>query len=428
MNIKANDPSLKSWVEIPSDSDFPIQNLPFGIFSTDYLEAGAGVAIGNHILDLTYLHENGFLDGLGLPAGVFNQKYLNDFIGLGKQVAREVRGRISELLNVENDELQSQVAARELSLIPMDEAQMHMPIRVPNYTDFYSSEYHAANVGTMFRDEENALFPNWKHLPVGYHGRASSIVASGVDIHRPYGQLKPAEVEKPFFGASKRLDFELEMAFITCKENGLGNPVSLSESDDYIFGFVLFNDWSARDVQVWEYVPLGPFLAKSFASSMSPWIVTADALEPFKVNGPKQDPEVLPYLQYEGSKNYDIDLQVFIQPDNDVANLVCSTNFKHMYWNVNQQLAHQTMNGCNLQVGDMYASGTISGPDEGSFGSMLELAWKGTKPIQLKNGQKRSFLEDGDTVIMKGQCERNGVKIGFGELKNKVLPSKNKDS
>ena len=424
MNIKANDPSLKSWVEIPSDSDFPIQNLPFGVFSTDYLEAGAGVAVGTHILDLTYLHENGFLDGLGLPAGVFNQKHLNDFIGLGKQVAREVRGRISELLNVENDELQSQVAARELSLIPMEEAQMRMPIRVPNYTDFYSSEYHAANVGTMFRDKENALFSNWKHLPVGYHGRASSIVASGVDIHRPYGQLKPAEAEKPCFGASKRLDFELEMAFITCKENGLGNPVSLSESGDYIFGFVLFNDWSARDVQVWEYVPLGPFLAKSFASSMSPWIVTADALEPFKVNGPKQDPEVLSYLQYEGSKNYDIDLQVFIQPDNDEANLVCSTNFKHMYWNVNQQLVHQTMNGCNLQVGDMYASGTISGPDEGSFGSMLELAWKGTKPIELKNGQKRSFLEDGDTVIMKGQCERNGVKIGFGELRNKVLPSK----
>ncbi|MBL3656182.1 fumarylacetoacetase [Fulvivirga sediminis] len=424
MKIKANNPSLKSWVAVSPESDFPIQNLPFGIFKTDYLTEGAGVAIGEYILDLTYLHENGFLDGLGLPAGIFNQLYLNSFIGLGKKLTRRVRNRISELLNINNEELRDNKPARELALIPMKEAVMLMPVNIPNYTDFYSNENHAANVGAMFRDKDNALMPNWKHLPVGYHGRASSIVPSGANIHRPKGQLMPQGAEKPIFGASKRLDFELEMAFITCKENGMGNPVSTVEADEYIFGFVLFNDWSARDIQFWEYVPLGPFLAKSFASSISPWIVTADALEPYRTKGPEQEPAVLPYLQYEGHKNYDIDLEVHLQPEGSEENLICSTNFKYMYWNVNQQLAHQTINGCNLKIGDMYASGTISGPDPGSYGSMLELSWKGTKPVKLTNGAERKFLEDGDTIIMKGRCQKNGVRLGFGALRNTILPSK----
>lgn len=422
--IKANDPSLKSWVEVPENSDFPIQNLPFGIFKTDYLAPGAGVAIGEYIVDLTYLHENGFLDGLGLTAGVFNQQYLNDFIGLGKKVTSAVRNRVAELLGINHDELRDNKPARELALIHMEEAEMLMPVRVPNYTDFYSSVEHATNVGTMFRDPDNALFPNWKHLPVGYHGRASSIIPSGVNIHRPKGQTKAQEADKPSFGPSKRLDFELETAFITCKENGLGNSISTKEADDYIFGFVLFNDWSARDIQIWEYVPLGPFLAKNFASSISPWIVTMDALEPFKTAGPKQEPAVLSYLEFKGNKNFDVTLEVFLQPDGGEENLICKSNFKYMYWNVNQQLAHHSINGCNIQVGDMYGSGTISGPTPDSYGSMLELAWKGTKPLKLNDGSERKFIEDGDTVIMRGYAKKDGVRIGFGEVKTKVLPAK----
>ncbi|MGK7388998.1 MAG: fumarylacetoacetase [Candidatus Cyclobacteriaceae bacterium M2_1C_046] len=425
--IKANDPALRSWVKVDKNSDFPIQNLPFGIFKTQYLDAGAGVAIGEYVIDLTYLYENGFLDGLGLPAGIFNQQYLNDFIGLGRKKTRAVRERISELLRDDNNELRDNKPARELALIPMEEVEMLMPVRVPNYTDFYSSEEHATNVGTMFRDPDNALLPNWKHLPVAYHGRASSIVPSGVDIRRPRGQVKPPEAEKPSFGATKRLDFEMEMAFITCKENKLGKPVSTKDAGKHIFGFVLFNDWSARDIQVWEYVPLGPFLAKNFASSISPWIVTIDALKPFRVEGPEQKPEVLPYLKYSGKRNFDINLQVAIQSENAEEKTVCNTNFKHMYWNVNQQLAHHTINGCNLQVGDMYASGTISGKDESSYGSMLELTWKGTKPITMPDGSERKFIEDGDTVIMRGFAQGEGYRIGFGEVRSKILPALNEN-
>lgn len=424
MTTKANNPALRSWVEIPQNSDFPIQNLPFGIFKTEYMDAGAGVAIGEHVLDLTYLYENGFLDGLGLPAGVFNQKYLNDFMELGKKSTRAVRERLSELLSVDNDELSGNKAARELALIPMAEVEMLMPVRVPNYTDFYSSEQHAYNVGCMFRDPENALMPNWKHIPVGYHGRASSIVVSGTDFHRPKGQTKADDATMPSFGPCRLLDFELEMAFITCKENGLGESVSIDKAGDYIFGFVLLNDWSARDIQKWEYVPLGPFLAKSFASHVSPWIVTMDALEPFRVAGPNQDPEVLDYLKTDGDFHYDLDLQVGIQPADSEETVVCNSNFKHMYWNVQQQVAHHTVNGCNLQVGDMYGSGTISGPTPEAYGSMLELAWRGTKPLTLNDGSERKFIMDGDTVIMRGHAEKDGVRIGFGEVKATVLPAK----
>lgn len=423
MSIKANSPKLKSWVEVPAGSDFPIQNLPFGIFKTEYLSPVAGVAIGDHVLDLVYLHENGFLDGLGLPVGIFNQRYLNDFIGLGKKKTREVRERISELLQHDNDELKSNLAAREIALIPMSEVEMQLPIRIPNYTDFYSSEEHATNVGTMFRDPKNALLPNWKHLPVGYHGRASSIVVSGTDIHRPKGQVKPIDSEIPLFCPSQKVDFELEMAFITCTETKLGSSISTKDAEDHIFGFVLFNDWSARDIQNWEYVPLGPFLGKNFGSTISPWIVTLDALQPFRVKGPDQFPQVLPYLVTNGEKNFDISLEVLIKPDQSDETTVSRSNFKYMYWNLNQQLAHHTANGCNVQVGDLYASGTISGPSPGSFGSMLELTWNGQRPMHLADGTERKFINDGDTVVLRGHAEKDGVRIGFGECKGKILPA-----
>lgn len=418
---KANDPKLKSWVEVPAGSDFPIQNLPFGIFKTQYLTAVAGVAIGNHVLDLVYLYEKGFFDGLGLPPGIFNQEYLNPFIALGRKKCGEVRERVAELLRSDNDELQHNVAARELALIPMEEVQMKIPILIPNYTDFYSSEEHATNVGTMFRDPKNALLPNWKHLPVGYHGRASSIVVSGTPIHRPKGQIKPPDVEVPLFSPCKKLDFELEIAFITCSDTPLGSSISTDEAENNIFGMVLFNDWSARDMQTWEYVPLGPFLAKNFASTMSPWIVTLDALEPFRVEGPKQDPKVLPYLAFQGKRNFDIDLEVSIGEGKN-ATIVSKSNFKYMYWNICQQLAHHTVNGCNIQVGDMYASGTISGPDKGSYGSMLEITWNGRDPIQLTDGTERKFIEDGDTVTLQGWAQKDGVRIGFGSCAGKILP------
>lgn len=419
--ISANNPSLKSWVPVPKGSDFPIQNLPFGIFKTKYLTAVAGVAIGEHVLDLVYLHEHGYLDGLGLPTGIFNQKYLNDFFGLGRKKITEVRNRVSELLRHDNDELI--VTAREIALIPMTEVQMLMPVRIPNYTDFYSSEEHATNVGSMFRDPKNALLPNWKHLPVGYHGRASSIVVSGTNLHRPKGQVKPPDAELPSYCPSHKLDFELEVAFIISGETKLGQSVSTGSAENFMAGLVLFNDWSARDIQQWEYVPLGPFLAKNFGSTMSPWVVTLDALEPFRVKGPDQHPHVLPYLAYEGDRNFDIQLEVLIQPEKSEAVTVCRSNFKYMYWNMCQQLAHHTVNGCNIQTGDLYASGTISGPSPGSYGSMLELTWNGQKPLHLADGSERKFLHDGDTVVIKGFAEKDGVRIGFGECKGKLLPA-----
>lgn len=420
--IKANNPKLKTWVEVPKDSDFPIQNLPFGIFKTKYLSPVAGVAIGDYVIDLVYLHENGFLDGLGLPAGIFNQRFLNHFMALGKKKCREVRERISELLQHDHDELKNNIGAREIAFIPMNEVQMLMPVRVPNYTDFYSSEEHATNVGSMFRDPKNALLPNWKHLPVGYHGRPSSIVVSGTPIKRPKGQIKIGE-EPPAFASTRKLDFELEVAFLTCTETKLGSHITTKDAEDHIFGFLLFNDWSARDIQQWEYVPLGPFLAKNFGSTVSPWIVTMDALEPFRVKGPEQFPNVLPYLFVEGDKNFDIRLEVLIEAEGSEATTVCRSNFKYMYWNVNQQLAHHTVNGCNVQVGDMYASGTISGPSPGSYGSMLELSWNGQKPMTMPDGTERKFIEDGDTVIIRGFAEKEGVRIGFGECKGKILPA-----
>ncbi|HMR44911.1 MAG TPA: fumarylacetoacetase, partial [Saprospiraceae bacterium] len=309
-------------------------------------------------------------------------------------------------------------------LYPMAQVNMLMPVNVGDYTDFYSSIEHATNVGIMFRGKENALMPNWKHLPVGYHGRASSIVVSGTPIHRPCGQTMPDGAESPVYGPSRQMDFELEMGFIVGKNSDLSTQISTQKAEDYIFGMVLFNDWSARDIQKWEYVPLGPFLGKNFGSTVSPWVVTLEALEPFRVQGPEQEPEVLPYLQFSGKKNYDINLEVSIQPESGAAQTISRSNFKYMYWNMCQQLAHHTVNGCNVRVGDLYASGTISGPTEDSYGSMLEIAWKGTKPVKMPDGSERKFLLDGDTVIMKGWAEKKGIRIGFGAAVGKILPAK----
>lgn len=421
--IAANNPSLTSWLDVSPGSDFPIQNLPFGIFKKGDDDPRVGVAMGGYVLDLACLHEYGFFDSLNLPQSIFKQKVLNDFFALGKVTVRNVRERISQLLQHDNIELKDNETIRENAIISLSDVTLLMPVHVHNYTDFYSSREHATNVGSMFRDPQNALLPNWKHLPVAYHGRASSIVVSGTPLHRPKGQLKLPTVDHPIFGPSSKLDFELEMAFITCKETALGESLTTQQAEDAIIGFVLFNDWSARDIQQWEYAPLGPFLGKNFGSTISPWVVLMDALEPFRVDGPNQDPPVLPYLEYKGAKNFDIDLEVAITTSDGASAVVSNSNFQFMYWNVNQQLAHHTVNGCNLQVGDLYASGTISGKDSNAFGSLLEITWNGTKPLALGDGITRTFLEDGDTVVMKGYAEKAGVRIGFGECKGKILPA-----
>jgi fumarylacetoacetase len=423
-NIKANDPSLKSWLEISKESDFPIQNLPFGIYSTKNKTKRVGVAIGDQILDLYRLFKLGYLDSLSFCEHCFSNEYLNRMMGHGKLEIRDLRNRISELLNAENSELSQNKEAIAKVLDLQIESEMHLPVKIGDYTDFYSSEQHAFNVGSMFRDPDNALLPNWKHIPVAYHGRSSSIIPSGQDVIRPKGQQKLDDNENPIFGASKLLDFELEMGFITFQGKPLGNTISTQEADEFIFGMCLFNDWSARDIQKWEYIPLGPFLAKNFASSMSCWIVTLDALEPFRTAGPIQKPKVLPYLEYSGDKHLDIELTVAIQTENGAKKVVTNSNYKHMYWNMNQQLAHHTVNGCNVNCGDILASGTISGPEEGSFGSMLEISWKGTKPVKMPDGSERKFIQDGDSIIFNGRAKNKDFNIGFGELISKVLPAK----
>ena len=425
--IEANNPSLRSWLEIPADSDFPIQNLPFGIFSTQSLSPRAGVAIGDKVLNLSALFAAGFLPTtheFPFTESDYCAATLNPIINKGKAATRLLRARISSLLSSDSSDFQASVDTHSACIINLSLVTMHLPVNVGDYTDCYSSEDHARNVGKMFRDPENALLPNWKHMPVAYHGRASSIVVSDTPITRPQGQLKPSDNDPPFYGPSRLLDFELEMAFITHPGKSLGQSISTEEADDYIFGLVLFNDWSASDIQKWEYIPLGPFLGKNFASSISPWIVTLDALEPYRVAGPIQDPSVLPYLEYSGNSNYDIDLEVDIVTPHGDSKTVCRSNFKHMYWNMRQQLAHHTVNGCNIRGGDMITSGTISGPEEGSFGSMLEISWKGTKPVSMPDGTERRFINDGDTVTMRGFKKSNtGVSIGFGEVSGKLLPS-----
>ena len=409
---------MDPWVDIPENSDFSIHNIPFGIFFSEKIGARVGVSIGDKILDLVKAFDLGIFQNFSFDRNVFDNNYLNDFISLGKLTTSSVRLHIqSELCNKK-----SILRKNEDAFIDKETIKMQLPVLIRDYTDFYSSIEHATNVGKMFRDPENALLPNWRHLPVGYHGRASSIVVSNTPIRRPKGQVIKPNTDMPVLEPSSKIDFELEMGFIIGKSTKLGCSLTTDNAEDYIFGKVLFNDWSARDIQKWEYVPLGPFLSKNFASSISPWVVTMEALEPFRVAGPKQQPEVLPYLSYRGLKNFDINLEVSIKPLNKNESLLSSSNFKYMYWNMAQQLTHHTINGCNLNVGDLMASGTISGRESGSYGSMLELSWGGKNPIKLESGETRSFIEDFDTIIMKGHCEKNGIRVGFGEVRSQLLP------
>lgn len=407
-----------SWVAIPDKSDFTLHNLPFGIFSVANNQKRVGIAIGEQIIDLVVLNALGFFDSINFDQQVLQTGTLNRLISLGKPVTNQIRNQIQDWLA----DPQAPFRNYDFVLVDQNQATLHLPLDIGDYTDFYSSIEHATNVGKMFRDPENALLPNWKHLPVGYHGRASSIVVSGAPIHRPSGQIFPPGADAPVFQASTKLDFELEMAFVVGKGNRMGKPIPIDKAEDHIFGMVLFNDWSARDIQKWEYVPLGPFLGKSFASSISPWVVTMEALEPFRTMGPRQDPPPLPYLQTESASNFDINLEVQIDAG-ESAQVISQSNFKYMYWSMAQQLAHHTSNGCNIKVGDLMASGTISGPTPDSYGSMLELSWGGSKPVQLKSGQSRSYIEDQDTVTMRGWCGSGNARVGFGKVQTKVLPT-----
>jgi len=423
MSNIANDPARKSWVDVPENSDFPIQNIPFGVFLTKDDVITIGTRIGNCAIDMGALQQLGYFEGIELTDDMFMQDTLNDFISDGKKTWRLVRNRLAELFDTNNPRLRDNVAHKEIIIFSVDLIEMLLPVQIGDYTDFYSSKEHATNVGKMFRDPENALLPNWLHIPVGYHGRSSTIVPSGVPVHRPNGQTLANGELQPTFGPSKLVDFELETAFITTDANVMGEAVPVTEAEDYIFGMVLLNDWSARDIQKWEYVPLGPFLAKNFASSISPWIVTMDALEPFRVSSPVQAPKPLEYLQLEDNFTFDIHLQVSITPENASPTVVSKSNFKYMYWSMSQQLAHHTSNGCRVNSGDMMGSGTISGSTPDSFGSMLELTWGGKNPLKMTDGSERKFINDNDTVTMTGFCKNDSVRIGFGEVSSKLLPA-----
>jgi len=421
------DPSLRSFIDIAPDSHFPIHNLPYGVFKTSATSpARIGVAIGENVLDLAALSEAGLLGGGELGDGsAFRAPTLNAFMSLGRPAWTAARSTLTRLLRDDEPTLRDDPGLRDAALHKLSAVEMVLPASIGDYTDFYSSREHATNIGVMLRGKDNALQPNWLHIPVGYHGRASSVVISGTDVHRPNGQTKPPNADQPLFGPSRLMDFELEMGFFVGPGNRLGENIPIHEAPDHIFGMVLLNDWSARDIQAWEYVPLGPFLSKNFATSISPWIVTMDALEPFRCEGPAQtDPEVFPYLKTPDDRAYDIHLEVQLQSEKmDAPVSIATSNLRYMYWNVCQQLAHHTINGCNAQPGDLYGSGTISGPEKHERGSMMELSWRGAESIQLGNGEERKFLADGDTVIMTGCCESNGVKIGFGEVKGTLLPA-----
>jgi fumarylacetoacetase len=425
MILTANNPQRKSWLHVDKDSDFPIQNIPFGVFLTKDDIITIGTRIGDYAIDLGALHQMGYFKEIPLTDDIFLQDSLNDFIADGRKTWRLVRNRIAELFDENNSELKNNEDHKGHIIFTMDEIEMQLPIDIGDYTDFYSSKEHATNVGIMFRGKENALMPNWLHIPVGYHGRSSSIVVSGTPIHRPNGQTLPLGETQPVFGPSQRIDMELETAFITTAANNLGESIPVDEADEYIFGMVVFNDWSARDIQKWEYVPLGPFLGKSFASTISPWIVTMDALEPFRCESPKQEVKPLPYLQQKRTDNsYDINLEAILETENGDLNTLSKSNFKYMYWTMAQQLAHHTSNGCNVRAGDMLGSGTLSGKTKDSYGSMLELTWAGKEPITLKDGSTRVFFNDGDNVILKGYCKNDEVRIGFGECQGKIVSLK----
>ena len=417
--------SLESFIAVAADSDFPIQNLPYGIFSQHPQGTRrVGVALGEWVVDLAALEAHGFLE-IQQGERYFNQATLNKFIESGKAHWAKVRTELQALLSAKNSRLRDNQALRDQVFFKQAEVTLHLPVHIPGYTDFYSSKEHATNVGCMFRDPKNALLENWSELPVGYNGRASSVIVSGTPVVRPSGQIKLPNQARPVFSACRKLDFELETGFIIGQANALGEPIDIKNAWEHIFGMVLFNDWSARDLQQWEYVPLGPFNAKTFASSISPWIVTMQALEPFKTSSPVQEPQPLAYLREDHHSNsYDINLSVEIKTEHaQQAELISQTNFKYMYWSMAQQLTHHTIAGCNVQVGDLMGSGTISGPTPDSYGSLLEISWNATQPLTLSNGEQRSFIQDGDTLIMKGYCQKAGLRIGFGELSGQILPA-----
>lgn len=408
--------TFKAFIEIPPESDFPLQNLPYGIFSTeDHPSPRAGTRLGDWVIDLAVLDEQ---NAFGRQYGFFADSSLNRFMAAGREVWREIRGRLTDLLSRTNPPVKKE------ALIPASEAQMHLPAQIGDYTDFYASREHATNVGVMFRGRENALMPNWLHLPVGYHGRASSVVVSGTEVVRPRGQVKSKDAP-PEFVPTRQLDFELEMGFFVGTGNRLGEPISIENAHEHIFGMVLLNDWSARDIQAWEYQPLGPFLAKNFATSISPWVVTMDALEPFRIPAPKQEPAPLSYLRLNSPNGYDVRLEVSLQSETMTApQTISKSNMKYLYWTAEQMLAHHTASGCNMRSGDLCGTGTISGPTEDSYGSLLELTWRGERPIQLPGGETRTFLQDGDIVTMTGYCQGDGYRVGFGEVTGKILPAK----
>ena len=428
----ANDPTLRSWIDIRPTDDFPIQNLPFGVMDVPEWGPRLAVAIGGYALDLYACAQLGYFEAIGndVPAlgaalpQVFRRRSLNAFLRLGPASWRAVRERVSELLRHDSPALRDNELAIRTCLLRQSEVTMLRPVKPANYVDFYSSLEHATNVGKLFRPD-NPLLPNWRHLPVAYHGRANSIVVSGTAVRRPHGQYRPAGHDAPVFGPTQQLDFELETALIVGQGTRQGDPVPIGGAENHIFGLVLFNDWSARDIQSWEYQPLGPFLGKSFASSVSPWVVTLDALEPFRVAGPAQEPTPLPHLQAAGEAHFDIELEVLVQPAGATAAplVISRTNTRQLYWSMAQQLAHQASNGCPLAVGDLYASGTISGPTPGALGSLLELTRGGTAPLPLPGGLELGYLRDGDTVILRGYAERDGVRIGLGEVRGTVLPA-----
>jgi fumarylacetoacetase len=418
-----NDPALYSFIPVDPASDFPIQNLPYGVFSArDGLAPRVGVAIGDYVLDLWELEQDGRLNVGEL--GVFSAPTLNPFMALGPKLWSRTRARISELLRHDNPELRDNDELRRLALVPMAQVTLHMPITVAGYTDFYSSKEHATNVGVMFRGKDNALQPNWLHMPIGYNGRASTVVVSGTKVRRPRGQLKPPSAELPSFGPCKRLDFELEMGVVIGQPSPIGEMLDEKRAADMIFGFVLLNDWSARDIQQWEYVPLGPFQSKAFATSISPWIVTREALEPFRAHGPEQDPVPLPYLRQAQPNNYDLQLDVGLRAAQMKQPMrICRTNFKYMYWSSVQQLVHHASSGCAMNIGDLLGSGTISGPEKDQRGSLLEISWNGTEPIELPGDIKRTFLEDGDSLSFHGWCQGDGYCVGFGEVEGTIIPA-----
>jgi fumarylacetoacetase len=415
--------ALRSFIDVAPESHFPLENLPFGVFKPRGGEARIGVALGDYVVDLAALANAGHLRAIGEP-DIFARDSLNSFLELGRPAWRKTRELLQNLLSANTPTLRDDKKLREQVLHQQSEVAMQLPVKIGNYTDFYSSYHHAHNVGTMLRGPENALMPNWKWLPVAYHGRASSVVVSGTEVRRPRGQIKPPDAPSPVFGPSKSLDFELETAFLIGPGNSLGKPVPIENASDHIFGLVLMNDWSARDIQAWEYQPLGPFLAKNFCTSISPWVVTLEALEPFRKPLPKQDPEPLPYLRAKNDFTFDIQLTAALQTSKmNAPRVITRTNFQNLYWSISQQLAHHSVGGCNLQPGDLLASGTISGAAEESRGCMLELTWRGANPLKLPDGETRKWLEDGDRLSITGWCPGDGYRVGFGEVSGKILPS-----